>query len=141
MKWFNNQVLDIKPLSGEELAGEISDNMYSMPKNESIFDYPEFVQTAYFLIDFDTELGMDGIFGILHNSIFENIPEIIKSFERIGDKKEAELLSEIVNYADNIGLNEKKIGELGDGFYLYTGFDMWSLLFNYLDKEIENYNG
>lgn len=143
MKWFGGEELDVKTLGGEQLAAEISDNMYSMTADENIFDFPEFVQTAYFLIDFDTEFAMEGIFGILENSISENIPRIIEAFERIGDKTDKELLEKIAALANGKSFDDEKadlIKELANGFYINSGFDMWSLLFNYLDRELWNYN-
>lgn len=163
MKLFDEEI-DLKSLSGEELAEEIATNMYSDFDRKKIFEYPEFIRTAYFIIDFDSELSINGIGAILENSIGEYVHEIIKAFECIGDTEEALLLTEIVKLVahENISNDvktlkefdinsflidndideetEDKITKLVDGFYIYTGFDMWGLLFSYLDKEIEAYS-
>lgn len=129
---------------------------------EEIFQYPVFVQNAYFIIDFDIELTMDGIFLVLDNGIGAYIPNIIKAFKAIGDEKDADILTQITelisveslhaetmqqelkefqitSFAECHELDDEvyeQIEELESGLYLRTHFDMWSLLFAYLDDEI-----
>ena len=47
----------------------------------------------------------------------------------------------ITTFNDNHELNEEaeaRIEELNKQLYLHSGIDIWSLLFTYLDEQIEN---
>ena len=48
---------------------------------------------------------------------------------------------DITTFNDNHELNEEaeaRIEELNKQLYLHSGIDIWSLLFTYLDEQIEN---
>lgn len=163
IKWFDGSYINLKDYNGESLAEKIALEMYPMPREE-IFQYPKFIQNAYFIIDFDTELTMEGILGVLDNSIGAYIPNIIEAFNTIGDNKDADILAQIgalvsverlqaennqqeleefqiTSFAECHELADEvyeQIEELESGFYLRSGFDMWSLLFGYLDEAIKN---
>lgn len=161
MKWIDGKGIDIKQFSGRELCEKLSRELWHSKRSQ----WPEcadFIQTAAFLIDFDTELTMEGIFTFLENSIGHYAPNIINAFRAIGDDKDAEILAEICRLAppdvmrgefldgdhneydiscfdDDHELSEEieeKIGKLEKQLYLNTGFDIWEPLFDYLDREI-----
>ena len=52
-----------------------------------------------FLIAFDTELTMEGIFTFIENSIGHYAPNIIQAFRAIGDNADADTLEEICRLA------------------------------------------
>ena len=139
MKWLDGNYIDIKKFSGEELCEKISLELWDYERSEW-FEFDDFIQTALFLIDFDTELCMEGIFTCLENSICNYLPYIIKAFRTIGDNEDAEILSEIYRLACHAHeLSEEISGEierLESKLYLNTGFDMWKLLYDYLDRRI-----
>ncbi len=161
MKWIDGSDIDIKSFSGEELCEKLSLEMWDSERSEWL-ECADFIQTALFIIDFDTEMNMNGIFTFLENSIGHYAPYIIKAFREIGDYKDAEILSEICRLAPpdlireeflNKDYNEYDISVFGDDhelnpevadkiellesrLYLNSGFDMWSLLYDYLDKQI-----
>ena len=161
MKWLDGSYIDIKKFSGSELCEKISLELWNYERSEWL-EFDDFIQTAVFLIDFDTELCMEGIFTCLENSIGHYLPYIIKAFRTIGDYKDAEILSEICRLASpelirgeflskgyneydisafdsNHELSEEVLSEierLESKLYLNTGFDMWQLLYNYLDRRI-----
>ncbi|MDE5565246.1 MAG: DMP19 family protein [Oscillospiraceae bacterium] len=162
MKWIDGKDVDIRSLSGEELCERLSLELWDADRSQWL-ECNDFIQTAAFLIDFDSELAMEGIFTFLENSIGHYTPDIIKAFEAIGDENDAEVLSEICRLAPpdfmrgeflsdnhqeyeisifNNGheLSEEvldRIEELENQLYLNTGFDMWKLLYKYLDEQIE----
>lgn len=141
MKWFDDTEIDIKQYNGESLAEKIVEDMFELNR-EQLLEYPQFIQTAYFIIDFDTELAMEGIYGILENSIRNFLPNIIKAFRSIGDEIDAELLSEILSLGAEEQLEEagqRQISRLSNNLYLYTDRDVWKKLFAYLDTEIQRY--
>ncbi|MDE6678167.1 MAG: DUF4375 domain-containing protein [Ruminococcus sp.] len=158
MKWIDGSDIDIKSFSGEELCEKLSLEMWEHERSEWL-EFEDFIQTALFIIDFDTEMNMNGIFTFLENSIGHYVPNIIKAFREIGDYKDAEILSEICRLAppdlirgefldkgyneydicDDYELNPEvadKIELLESRLYLNSGFDMWSLFYDYLDKQI-----
>lgn len=164
MRLFDEILNNIRNYTGEELAEKIAENMYKEKfVREEILKYPMFIQTLVFIIDFDTELNMEGIYGVLENSIGLFLPHIIGAFRLIGDQSDADILTEIWNLAgplkpkegqrtedfeeyqitsfvQNYDLDEEteeRIEALANQLYLETGFDMWSLLFSYLDEEIK----
>lgn len=152
---------DIKRFSGVQLCNKLSIEMWDSDRSEWT-EFADFIQTALFLIDFDTEMNMEGIFSFLENSVGHYAPNIIKAFRDIGDCKDADILSEICRLAPpdiirgeflNGDYNEydisvfddvhelseeisEKIEILESQLYLNSGFDMWQLLYDYLDKRI-----
>lgn len=162
MKGFDRNDTDIKQFSGVELCERLSRVMWESERSEWL-ECADFIQTALFLIDFDTELNMEGIFSFLENSIGHYAPNIIKAFRDIGDDKDADILSEICRLAppdlirgeflngdyseydisafDDIHeLNEEvleKIEILESQLYLNTGFNIWQLLYNYLEIHLK----
>ena len=124
--------------------------------------WADFIQVAYFIIAFDTELNMEGIFTFLENSIGHYAPQIIQAFRAISDDNDADILEEIcalcppdimrgeflenghqeyeINcFDDDHELEEEiieRIEELERSLYLNTNFDIWKLLFGFVDKKI-----
>lgn len=124
--------------------------------------WADFIQVAYFIIAFDTELNMEGIFTFLENSIGHYAPQIIQAFRAISDDNDADILEEICAlcppdimrgeflenghqeyeidcFDDDHELKEEiieRIEELERSLYLNTNFDIWKLLFGFVDKKI-----
>ena len=124
--------------------------------------WADFIQVAYFIIAFDTELNMEGIFTFLENSIGHYAPQIIQAFRAISDDNDADILEEICAFCapdimrgeflenghqeyeincfdDDHELKEEiieRIEELERSLYLNTNFDIWKLLFGFVDKKI-----
>ncbi len=162
MKWIDGKDIDIKRFSGAELCEKLSLELYNYERSQWL-ECTDFIQTAVFLIDFDTELNMEGIFTFLENSIGHYAPKIIQAFKAIGDFRDAEILTEICRLAppdvmrgeflnsdykeydisffgDDHELNPEvadKIDLLESQLYLNSGFDMWHMLYDYLDRQIE----
>lgn len=163
MRWIDGNEINIKQFTGEELCeklvSELWDNAY-----DQWLKCADFIQAACFLIAFDTELTMEGIFTFLENSIGHYAPNIIQAFRAIGDSDDADTLEEICHlappdvmrgeflsgdyqeydittYNENHELTEEaeaKITELNKQLYLHSGVDIWPLLFRYLDEQIKN---
>lgn len=105
---------------------------------------------------------MEGIFTFLENSIGHYAPQIIQAFRAISDDNDADILEEIcalcppdimrgeflenghqeyeINcFDDDHELKEEiieRIEELERSLYLNTNFDIWKLLFGFVDKKI-----
>lgn len=161
MIWIDGTEIDIKQYTGEALCEKLAAEMWKY-KIEQRLKWPVFIQAACFLIDFDTELTMEGIFTFLENSTGHYSPNIIQAFRMIGDDHDADILEKICYYAppdiirgellagdhqeyeitsfdSDHELKEEIveiIEELDRKLYLHTGFDMWELLYKYLDDQI-----
>ncbi len=134
MNWLEESNVDIRQYNGESLCEMLADKIWDYHREEWL-KCPEFIQNACFLIDFDTELNMEGILTILINTDGEYLPHIIKAFRAIGDSQDAEILAEISRCKPPEPV--EKIVELEQQLYLNRDFDIWELLYQYLDKEIE----
>ncbi len=161
MQWIDGSTIDIKQYTGEQLCEKLALEQWGYQPEEWL-NWPDFIRVACFLIAFDTELTMQGIFTFLENSIGQYSGQIIQAFRAIGDYSDANCLETICqcappgrireeflsvelpeynisSFSSNHELEEdctKRIGELSRELYLYTGFDLWGLLFSYLDRQI-----
>lgn len=162
MIWIDGTEINIKQFTGEEICEKLATELWGHDY-EQWLECPDFIQAASFLIAFDTELNMEGIFTFLENSIGHYSPNIIQAFRAIGDNSDADTLEEICRLAppdimrgeflsgnpqeydimvfnDNHELKEEiieRIEELDEQLYLNSGFDIWELLYRYLDEQIE----
>lgn len=140
MNALDNIMNDIQNLSANEILDRLSSEMYEsdFPAHDKLECYPLFIQDAIFIIDLDTELSMEGIYGVLENSIGSLLPQIIKALHNIDAKDEANTLSNI--YADyQTSPNSENIDSLARKLYLYTDFDIWTLLETYIEQEKNKY--
>ncbi len=162
MQWIDGSDIDIHQYTGETICEKLSLEMWGCCKMEQWSSWADFIQVAYFIIAFDTELNMEGIFTFLENSIGHYAPQIIQAFRAIFDDNDADILEEIcalcppdimrgeflenghqeyeINcFDDDHELKEEiieRIEELERSLYLNTNFDIWKLLFGFVDKKI-----
>jgi len=162
MQWIDGSEIDIKQYTGMALCEKLSSEMWNCCKMEQWSNWADFIQVAYFIIAFDTELTMEGIFTFLENSIGHYAPQIIRAFRAIGDDNDADILEEICKlcppdimrgeflenshqeyeitcFTENHELKEEvieEIAELQTKLYLDTDFDIWELLFDFVDEKI-----
>lgn len=162
MKWIDGKEINIKQFTGESLCEKLAMELWHSTYDQWL-QCADFIQVASFLIAFDTELNMEGIFTFLENTIGHYAPNIVQAFRTIGDDNDADVLEEICRLAppdiirgeflneshqeydiaafcDDHELKaetEERIIELKQQLYLHTGLDIWKLLFRYLDEQIE----
>lgn len=162
MQWIDGSEMDIKQYTGEALCEKLSLEMWNGCKMEDWPKWPELVQTACFILAFDTELTMEGIFTFLENSIGHYAPQIIGAFRAIGDDRDADILQEICtlcppdvmrgeflsgdhqeyeltsfNEAHKLTEEaEKQIIQLAKELYLNADRDIWKPLFCYVNQKI-----
>lgn len=162
MRWIDGSEINIKQFTGEALCEKLATELWSVDYEQWV-KCTDFIQVASFLIAFDTELNMEGIFSFLENSIGHFFPNIVQGFRAIGDNIDADTLEEICRLAppdimrgeflngnfqeydittfnDNHKIKEEvkeRIIKLNEQLYLNSGIDIWPLLFKYLDEQIE----
>lgn len=91
---------ELEKLTSEEIIGEISLNLYNKENYEirekEIFDsLPIIIRDIILLIDFDTELSMEGILGFLENSTGLFLDETTDMLKRINAVEDYEILTTI----------------------------------------------
>ena len=160
MKWIDGSERDVKGLTGEEFCEKLALDLHG--DYDQWLSCADFVQDTAFLIEFDTVLAMEGIWGFLENSIGHYAPNIIRAFRAIGDDSDADILEEICrlappdavraqflsecdqeyaisSFASSHNLTqetEEKISALSERLYLYGDSDIWPQLFAYVDGQL-----
>jgi len=70
---------------------------------------PETVRTVALVIDYDTEVAINGINGLLENSIGEYLPEIIDALLAIGAERTASALRKSLQAIEAVGSSRKDL--------------------------------
>lgn len=153
MKWVDGTEIDIRDLSGEDICGKLAVEMYDVDR-EQWLECDECLQNAMYIIDFDSEVNMEGFATpYIGNFTAEYYAKIVDAFRAIGDDHDADIIaaalrldSDYTKLLDNTDDDEEsdriyeefcdKIDELEQELYLNTGFDMWALLYRYVEEHI-----
>lgn len=165
MQWYDGTELDLSAMTPQELMETASMSIGILPY-ENIADYPELIQHVLYLVNFDCDLNMEGIFTCLENTCGTYLPQIIRAFRAIGAAEDAAILAEICRlvppeqvreeflsqelpeYAVTTFLEDhdwtdeqiKQIEQLAEGLYTETGLDIWKLLEEYLASALNEYH-
>lgn len=91
---------DLSSMSAEDIVGDICLNLYkqensAIRENETFDRLPTVIRDIIFIIDFDTELNMNGILGFLENSTGLFLDDTIETLERINAVEDYEILKRI----------------------------------------------
>lgn len=153
MRWVDGREIDLRHFSGDKICEKLSLEMWDYREQWS--KCTEFIQNALSIIDFDTVTNMEGFSTPFDGYFtFEEYTQIIKAFQAIGDNNDADILLEALrldsHYTKSLsGIDNEdesdsiydefceKIDELGKKIYLKTDFDMWALLYKYLDNQMK----
>ena len=153
MKWIDGNEIDLKNYSGKDICQKLALEMYGTGRDKWP-ECPEFIQNALYIIDFDTECCMEGF--DTGNFTADQFSKIMYAFKTIGDDNDANIISEALildehyqKLLDNADDEDKyeiisdefyeKIEKLEEKLYLNTDYDMWSLLYKYLDEQKSKY--
>ena len=120
MNALDNIINGIQNLSANEILDRLSSEMYKsdFPTHDKLGCCPQFIQDTILIIDLDSELSMEGICGVLENSIGNLLPQIIKALHNIAATGEANTLSNIYA-AYQISPNSENIDSLAKKNYTY----------------------
>ncbi len=154
MRWIDGSDVALNQFSGEKLCEKLALEMYKCDR-EKWFECESYIQNVLFILDFDTVCNMEG-FSTPYDGYFaiDYYMKIIQAFQAIGDKHDADILSEALHldthYTEQIeSIDEDdesdavydvfcdKIAELEKGLYLNTDYDMWALLYEYVESHIK----
>lgn len=113
----------------EQLALEMYKPEYSrLRDHEILLGLPAIIQDSFLLLDLDTELAINGIFGYLDNSSGRYLNETIEVLRKIGALEDSMILKQIrkVQLSEVRGIEDwddetaEQIQRLADGLYLYS---------------------
>lgn len=113
------------PPKPEELLTELSIKIYAPPLSDirtsgAIADLSKPISVVMLLIDFETEVMMNGIADYLGNSTGLYVSETVEALKRVGCSKEASLLDKINKAALRVGMTRKAVLEDMRGLAEYT---------------------
>lgn len=133
MNFIDRALERLNEMSADDFLQSMAD-IYSEPIDRSeIKRYPQFVQDVIFIIDYDTELQMEGLEGFFNDSTKDYINETIIALKNCGAIKEAEILEKCNN--DDIE-NYDRYDELENETYLNNDFEgFWKLVKDYIERE------
>ncbi|WP_238916893.1 hypothetical protein [Clostridium sp. YIM B02555] len=140
MNFIDRALERINEMSADDFLQSMAD-IYSEPiERNEIKRYPQFVQDVIFIIDYDTELQMEGLEGFFNDSTKDYVNETIVALKNCGATKEAEMLEkckkiDIENYDEYV--------ELENETYLNNDFEgFWKLVEEYIgrEKQLKDYN-
>ena len=161
---------EIPLLSGEDIVERIASHMYEgefLSVRENLEIIPELLKDIILIIDFDTELTMNGIVGFLENSSGIYFSETLDAFKRIELFQDLEVLNRIKSILLENGvmletlrehvnnLTEYQVASFfeihgndlssvfhsieneADQLYLYRNDDIFKQLFHYVEANKE----
>ncbi|MDN4088495.1 DMP19 family protein [Paenibacillus polymyxa] len=163
MSTLNHVIKLLIPPHNNFSATELVEHMGSVIYGEEassirgiIYEVPESLRTIILLIDFDTELSMNGVFGFLENATGKYLNETIAALKLIRAEEDSSIMKEIRDLIEGINFNGKikleqyqvtpfeerhdinkrlleRIKELADGLYIYSiDRDIFEYLIGYL---------
>lgn len=103
---------ELSRMSSEEIVGHIALNMYHSDFSsirENIGALPEVLRDILLLIDFDTELSMNGIVGFLENTSGCYLNETIKALGNIQQTKDQAIMISIKEVLEEHGICTEKL--------------------------------
>lgn len=138
MNFIDRALERINEVSADEFLQAMADIYDELIDRNELKKYPQFVQDIIFIIDYDTELQMEGLEGFFYDETKYFVDETIKALKNCGAIHEAEILKK----CKNINLNRKDASDLFNMLeaetYLNNEFDaFWKLVDDYIDIEKE----
>jgi hypothetical protein len=88
----------LAPLPAAKLVEELSIRIYEPPLSnarERLAETPDALRIPILILDFDTEVCMNGMLGFLENTTGLWLRETIDAFEKIGAQETAAILNEV----------------------------------------------
>lgn len=128
-------------LQCDDFLCEIMRNIYSHSElRDIIVNYPQFVADAIAIIDYDTDLAMDGDIFVNDSDKF---PDIITALHNCGIDNDVEILqqsNDLFNNNEDIFWNEYDV--LYNKLMWNTDIDrFWELVKNYISNSLSDFYG
>lgn len=123
-------------LHGDDFLQAMADIYSECEVREVLNHYPQFVKDVILIIDYDTEIQMEGLGGVIYGALGEKLPEILQALNNCGARHEAD----VVHRAKAMTPEkfEEKYVDLYNELAInndYSGF--WDLVKNYIDTSLQ----
>lgn len=111
-------------------------DIYNEPEVREILDkYPQFVKDVILIIDYDTEIQMEGLDSVKYGFLGKKLPELIKALKRCGATKEAKILRKVKSMSKK--RFEKNYESLYDELAINNDYDsFWDSVISYIDASL-----
>lgn len=121
-------------LRGDDFLQAMAD-IYNEPEVREILDkYPQFVRDVILMIDYDTEMQMEGFGSVKYGYLEDILPELIKALKRCGAAKEAKILRKAKMMSAK---KFEKCDELEAELAIYNDYDtFWDSVRSYIDASL-----
>lgn len=135
MNFIDKALANKDTMSADDFLQAMSE-IYSEPQCWDLLDnYPQFVRNIIYIIDYDTDLQMEGLGGFFDNFSETRYERTYSALINCGALKEADILkkAKMINYKlDECDDEYKKLESETALYNDYDGF--WELVRNYIDK-------
>ncbi len=123
-------------LHGDDFLQAMAD-IYSEPEVRKILDkYPQFVKDVILIIDYDSEIQMEGLDNVIYGHLGEQLPEILRALDNCGATNEADVLRQAKAMTSEE--YEEKYDILCNQLAIYNDYDsFWDLVRNYIDISLQ----
>lgn len=141
---------DLFDFTASELVENICEGLYKedayLLRDKETFDrIPQLIRDCILLIDLDTEVSMNGVFGYLENSTGKLMNETIEVLEKIGAVRDARALNNIkkslAEYGqktDHLQANVQNLKEYQVGSFNQTHGSLDSEMLRRIEHEAED---
>lgn len=113
---------ELEALSPTELIVQLSIRIYEPPlctARDRLREIDESLRVAILILDFDTELNMNGMLGFLENSSGLYFPETIEAFDKIGATETVSILRAIERTMERHGMTPARLRADFEGTQAY----------------------
>jgi hypothetical protein len=133
---------ELEELTSRELIETLSTRIYEPPLSEArerIFAVPSAFRVVVLVLDFGTDVNMQGMRGFLENSTGLYLAETIEAFDRIGARATADVLRNIQGILATHGVStlQLRAGFEGTTPYQITSFNELHGDLGSLPEEVE----
>lgn len=135
MNFIDKALADMDSLSSDDFLQAMGD-IYNFPEvREFLHTYPSYIQDIINLIDYDTELQMDGMQSIIVGSLSEKYEQIYRALINCRIENEAEILMQAKKLNPDSSDFGEQIYKLENQTALYNDYDdFWDCVRNYIEE-------
>lgn len=132
-KAFNNK------LHGDDFLQAMADVYLETEVREILDQYPAFVKDVILIIDYDSEIQIEGLDEVIHGNLEEQLFEIIQALDNCGASQEADVLRQA--RAMTLEEYEENYDSLCDKLAINNNYDgFWDLVRSYIDASLNVWN-
>ena len=133
MNFIDKALSNAVPLSDDEFLQAMAD-IYKEPEVRTILgEYPQYIQDVIRIIDYDTELQMEGLEGVIEGSLSDECQEIYRALVNCQAAEEARILKAAKELQRDRDDYDAQMEMLEAQTSLYRDYDsFWDLVRTYI---------